>query len=125
MKINWKLRLKNKTTLISLIGLFGLFINQVANVFEVDYSDVVDKLVLIATTVVSMLVAVGVVNDPTVKGLNDSDLSMEKKEPTDPNQDLTIKGKQEIDDNTEIVADNTDNTDLTNGAPPKSNAEEF
>lgn len=107
MRINWKLRLKNKTTLISLIGLFGLFINQVANVFEVDYSDVVDKLVLISTTVVSMLVAVGVVNDPTVKGLNDSDLSMEKKEPTDPNQDLTIKGEQEIDDNTEIVADNT------------------
>lgn len=125
MKINWKLRLQNKTTLISLIGLFGLFINQIANVFEVDYSDVVDKLVLIATTVVSMLVAVGVVNDPTVKGLDDSDLSMEKKEPTDPNQDLTIKGKQEIDDNTEILADNTENSDSTKNAPPKSNAEEF
>lgn len=83
MKINWSLRKQSKTTLISLIGLTALFVNQVASLFGVDYSETVQKVVLIATTLVSMLVAIGVVNDPTTKGLDDSEYSMAKEELTD------------------------------------------
>ncbi|MCU7557245.1 phage holin [Macrococcus capreoli] len=92
MKINWKLRFQSKTTLISLIGLIAMFINQITNLFGVDYSDTVQKIVLIATTVVSILVAIGIVNDPTVSGLNDSDKSMSKEYPTDPNESHKLYG---------------------------------
>ncbi|TDM48587.1 phage holin [Macrococcoides goetzii] len=109
MKINWKIRFKKKTFLVALFSALLLFANQIAGIFEYDISEYSKSADALFTTVLNILVLIGVVDDPTVKGmLTDSDLSMEKTEPTDPNMDLQIKGKQEIDDNTEIVADNTD-----------------
>lgn len=124
MKINWKLRLQSKTTLLSLIGLLAMLINQIANAFGFDCSPQVATIVAIATTLVSIGVAVGVVNDPTVKGMDDSDMSMQKESPTDPQMDLTIKGEDVVTDESEVVVDNTEaqtdsttNTDYTAGPP--------
>lgn len=108
MKINWKLR-NNKVTILSLIGLIAMLVNQIANAFGYDWSPQVSAGVAILTTIVSIGVAVGVINDPTVEGLDDSELSMQKEKPTDPNMDLTIKGEQEVTDDSQVEVDNTDN----------------
>ncbi|TDM04075.1 phage holin [Macrococcus carouselicus] len=108
MNINWKVRLQSKTFLVSLFSLILIFANQIASLFGYDISTYSEQANSIFNTVLSVLVLMGIVNDPTVKGLNDSELSMNKTEPTDPNMDLTIKGEQEVNDDTELVADNTD-----------------
>lgn len=76
MKINWKLRLKNKTTLLALIV---LVIDFVYNIFtEVGIVPKVDKSVVLqfANYVVSLLAILGVVVDPTTDGISDSDNAM-------------------------------------------------
>lgn len=76
MKINWKLRLKNKTTLLALIV---LVIDFVYNIFtEVGIAPKVDKSVILqfANYVVSLLAILGVVVDPTTDGISDSDNAM-------------------------------------------------
>lgn len=76
MKINWKLRLKNKTTLLALIV---LIIDFVYNIFaEVGIAPKVDKSVVLqfANYVVSLLAILGVVVDPTTDGISDSDNAM-------------------------------------------------
>lgn len=106
MKINWKLRWKSKTFLVSLFSLVLIFANQVASLFGYDISSYSEQANILFNTVLSMLVLIGVVNDPTVKSLNDSDLSLDKKYPTDPNMDVEIYGKQEVTDNSEITVEN-------------------
>ncbi|TDM50011.1 phage holin [Macrococcoides goetzii] len=125
MRINWSIRLKNKLFLAAIFSFILKLINQVASIYGYDLSEFSQVANDWFETITNVLVLAGIITDPTVFGMNDSNLSMNKTEPTAPNQDLTIKGKQEIDDNTEILADNTDNTDSTNNEPPKSNAEEF
>lgn len=76
MKINWKLRLKNKTTLLALIV---LVIDFIYNIFaEVGIAPKVDKLIVLqfANYVVSLLAILGVVVDPTTDGISDSDNAM-------------------------------------------------
>ena len=76
MKINWKLRLKNKTTLLALIV---LIVDFVYNIFaEVGIVPKVDKSVVLqfANYVVSLLAILGVVVDPTTDGISDSDNAM-------------------------------------------------
>ncbi|TDM15690.1 phage holin [Macrococcus bovicus] len=110
MKINWAIRFKKKTFLVALFSALLLFANQVAGILGYDISEYSKSADALFTTVLNILVLIGVVDDPTVKGmLTDSDLSMEKVEPTDPNMDLTIKGEQEVTDESQIEVDNTDN----------------
>lgn len=116
MKINWKVRFKKKTFLVALFSALLIFTNQIAGIFGYDISTYSKEADNIFMTVLNILVLIGVVDDPTVKGvLTDSDLSMNKEEPTDPNQELKIKGKQEITDETEILADNTNDSDGLGG----------
>ena len=63
--INWKLRLKNKVTLIALIGAFFLMFQQFGLDIPKNIQDGVNTFVYI-------LVLMGVVNDPTTTGLTDS-----------------------------------------------------
>lgn len=63
--INWKLRFKNKVTLIALIGAFFLMLQQ----FGLDVPKNIQDGV---NTFVYILVLMGVVNDPTTTGLTDS-----------------------------------------------------
>ena len=72
--INWKLRFKNKVTLIALIGAFFLMLQQ----FGLDVPKNIQDGV---NTFVYILVLMGVVNDPTTTGLTDSKQALEYEKP--------------------------------------------
>lgn len=72
--INWKLRFKNKVTLIALIGAFFLMLQQFGLDIPKNIQDGVN-------TFVYVLVLMGVVNDPTTTGLTDSKQALEYENP--------------------------------------------
>lgn len=72
--INWKLRFKNKVTLIALIGAFFLMFQQFGLDIPKNIQDGVNTFVYI-------LVLMGVVNDPTTTGLTDSKQALEYEKP--------------------------------------------
>ncbi len=79
--INWKLRLKNKTTLISMIGVVVAFVYQVLGMFDVVPSISENTALSVVGLLVNALVGIGVVVDPTTKGLADSTGALEYKQP--------------------------------------------
>ena len=72
--INWKLRFKNKVTLIALIGAIFLMLQQFGLDIPKNIQDGVNTFVYI-------LVLMGVVNDPTTTGLTDSKQALEYENP--------------------------------------------
>lgn len=72
--INWKLRFKNKVTLIALIGAIFLMLQQFGLDIPKNIQDGVN-------TFVYVLVLMGVVNDPTTTGLTDSKQALEYEKP--------------------------------------------
>lgn len=78
MKINWKVRVRNKAFWVTLIPTALLLVSQVAGVFgfALDLTALGDKLIGIAGTVFLILSLVGIVVDPTTEGVNDSERAM-------------------------------------------------
>ena len=81
MNINWVLRLKNKATLTALIAAALAFCYQVAGIFGVVPPVSQDALAQAAMLLVNILVALGVVVDPTTAGIGDSERAMNYTEP--------------------------------------------
>lgn len=76
MRINWKVRLKNKVWVTSFIALVVGFIYQLLGMLGVVAPISEDQLVNILGMVINLLVALGVIVDPTTDGVNDSDRAM-------------------------------------------------
>ena len=74
MKINWTVRLKNKTFWLTAIPALLLLGSQVAALFGFnwDYTPLAQQLSAICGTVFGLLALLGVVNDPTTDGVSDS-----------------------------------------------------
>ena len=81
MNINWVLRLKNKATLTALIAAALAFGYQVAGIFGVVPPVSQDALAQAAMLAVNLLVALGVVVDPTTAGVADSAQALGYQEP--------------------------------------------
>lgn len=75
-KINWKLRLKNPATLLSLIALTVSFIYSVLGLFGVVPTVSEDEIMNLVTVAIQILVAIGVIVDPTTAGVSDSDQAL-------------------------------------------------
>lgn len=75
-KINWKLRLQNKVTLIALLAAVFLMAQQFGFEIPQNYQDGVNTFVYI-------LVLLGVVTDPTTAGITDSDRALEYHKPNE------------------------------------------
>lgn len=71
--INWKLRLKNKTTLIALLTAVVALIYQTLGLFKIVPSITADDVLKVAGLAVNVLVLLGIVVDPTTKGITDSE----------------------------------------------------
>lgn len=82
MKINWKLRLKNRTTLITLLTAIVAFIYQLLAIFNIVPGISEDTIINTLGMFVNILLMLGIVVDPTTAGISDSDRAMEY---TDPN----------------------------------------
>lgn len=72
MKINLKQRLKNKTFVVSLATLLLATIYQILGMFDVVPKVNEDTLTGVLMLVVNFLSALGILVDPTTKGLSDS-----------------------------------------------------
>ena len=82
-KINWIVRLKNKTFWLSVIPAALLLIQVVANVFgyHLDLGELGNKLLSVVNAAFALLTILGVVADPTTSGVADSDRAMTYNEP--------------------------------------------
>ena len=81
MKINWKVRFKNKLFLTSFLGLIVSFVYSMLALFEVFPPVTQSALMQIINNVLTFLGLVGVLVDPTTAGLYDSDRAMTYQEP--------------------------------------------
>ncbi len=82
-KINWIVRLKNKTFWLSVIPAALLLIQVVANVFgyNLDLGELGNKLLSVVNAAFALLTVIGVINDPTTSGVSDSDRAMTYNNP--------------------------------------------
>ena len=76
MKINWKVRLHNKTWLASVLALIVSFVYDLLAMLEYVPPLSEDWLLSLMQTLLTLLTALGVVIDPTTEGAQDSDQAM-------------------------------------------------
>jgi len=78
MKINWKVRAKNKTFWLSMIPAALLLTQVVAAVFgvELNFSALQDKLIDVVNAAFVVLALLGIVVDHTTEGVSDSAKAM-------------------------------------------------
>ena len=81
MKINWKVRFKNKVWLTSFISLVVGFVFNMLTLFDVVPVVTQNNVMMIAENVLTFLGLIGVLVDPTTAGLNDSIRAMGYDEP--------------------------------------------
>ena len=83
MKINWIVRLKNKAFWMAIIPAILLLAQQICGMFgiKIEIAGLTDQLLAIIGTVFSILSLIGIVNDPTVATLSDSNQAMTYTEP--------------------------------------------
>ena len=82
-KINWKVRIKNKAFWLAIIPAALLLIQAVAAVFgiELNFTELQAKLLDVVNAVFIVLAILGVVNDPTTRGITDSTRALTYEEP--------------------------------------------
>lgn len=83
MNINWTVRFKNKTFWISFIPAVLLLIQVVAAVFgyTLDLGGLGDRLLDVVNALFAVLALLGIVADPTTKGVGDSAQAMTYNKP--------------------------------------------
>ena len=88
MKLNWKVRFKNKTWLSMFISLVVGFVFNMLKLFDV-VPVVTENLIMnIVGQVLTFLGLIGVIVDPTTAGIEDSNRAMSYEEPwVDPVED--------------------------------------
>lgn len=83
MNINWIARIRNKSFWLSFIPAVLLFIQAVAAVFgfTLDFGELGNQLLSVVNTLFAVLALLGVVTDPTTKGVSDSQQALTYTEP--------------------------------------------
>ena len=79
--INWKLRLQNTTTLITLATTIVAAVYSILATFGVTPSITQDQTLNLVVAAVSVLVSIGVVTDPTTAGVSDSKQALSYETP--------------------------------------------
>lgn len=72
--INWKLRFQNKATLLAIASTVILLVQQLGFKLPGNIADIVN-------TFLTLLVLLGVINDPTTEGISDSPKALTYSEP--------------------------------------------
>lgn len=84
--INWKVRFKNKTFWVAILSAVILFINNVTQAIGVDYTGQLEQFSNGVNGLLAVLVAFGVIQDPTTKGIKDSSIVQTYTKPRDENE---------------------------------------
>ena len=85
MKVNWKVRFKNKTWLTMFISLIVGFVFNMLKLFDIVPTFTENLVMNIVGQVLTFLGLIGVIVDPTTVGVEDSKRAMEYTEPWDDN----------------------------------------
>lgn len=83
MKINWMLRLQNKTTLTAVIAAVAAFVYQILGIFGIVPAISQSEIINIAGLTINLLVSIGVVVDPTTSGASDSSAALDYSRPAE------------------------------------------
>lgn len=83
MEINWKVRIKNKNFWLTVIPAALLLIQVVLAVFgvRIDAGEIGNKLIAVVNAAFALLSILGIVTDPTTKGISDSKQAMTYEKP--------------------------------------------
>ena len=85
MKLNWKVRFKNKIWLGSFLSLIVSFVYSMLGLFDI-FPDVTrNNVIEILNQILTFLGLIGVLVDPTTAGLGDSERALGYTEPWDDN----------------------------------------
>ena len=77
MKINWRVRLRNKVWLAAMAATVCAFAFDVLAMLDIAPAVTEDAVMQLVTALLTVLSALGVVIDPTTQGAKDSDRAME------------------------------------------------
>ena len=81
MKVNWKVRFKNKVWLATFFSLIVGFVFNILAMFDVYPAFTQNQVTEIITQVLTFLGLIGVIVDPTTAGFDDSNRAMTYVEP--------------------------------------------
>lgn len=83
MKINWKVRIKNKNFWLTVIPALLLLVQVVLAVFGVtiDIGEIGNKLIAVVNAAFGVLAILGIVTDPTTATLSDSEQALTYEKP--------------------------------------------
>lgn len=81
--INWKIRVQNRMFWLAFVPAFLLLIQAVAQVFNIslDFTNLNKDLLNVVNTLFVVLTILGVVTDPTTKGMGDSTQALTYSKP--------------------------------------------
>lgn len=79
--MNWKVRFQNKTTLLAFITCVCTFVYQALSIIGVTVPLSQDMILQLVGVALNVLVGIGVLVDPTTKGIKDSQRAMGYEEP--------------------------------------------
>ena len=84
-KINWKVRILNKTFWLTLVPALALLLQTFLAVFgvKIELGETIDKLLVFINALFGVFIIVGIVNDPTTAGLSDSSRALGYHEPSE------------------------------------------
>lgn len=80
MKINLKVRMKNKTFVITMLTTVIAFIYQILAMFEIVAPISKEQVTQVIMLLVNILVGFGILVDPTTKGVSDSERALGYKD---------------------------------------------
>ena len=78
--LNLKIRLKNKTFIITMMTTIIAFVYQMLAQFEIVPKVTQDQTIQVLMLIVNILAGLGILVDPTTDGVKDSDRVLEKKD---------------------------------------------
>lgn len=82
MKLNWKVRFKNKTFLVTFLTAIVALVYQIASMFDIVPSVSEGEVTQAIMIAVNLLVALGIIVDPTTEGISDSERALKYDNPS-------------------------------------------
>ena len=82
MKLNWKVRFKNKTFLVTFLTAVVALVYQIASMFDIVPSVSEGEVMQAVMIAVNLLVALGIIVDPTTEGISDSERALKYDKPS-------------------------------------------
>lgn len=96
--MNWKARSRNKLFWLAIIPAVLILINAVLGIFGItlDFENLQEKLIALVEAVFTLLSILGIVVDPTTKGIGDSKRALTYDKPYDDNDVEEVKNIEDL-----------------------------